>query len=999
MNGRLSSRRRISTTPGSGAVALVIIACLIVPGAAVAAATHGILGGRVIDADSGAAVADAVISVEGTGFDAVSGGDGEFTIINLPAGAYAVTTRRHDHGEVRQPTVVIFAGLVTRLALELPAAGLVIAAPDSTALPSHVIPRLHSTAEVTATGLTQLPLRDYQAVMALQSGVTDFLPAAPLELISGDEGHASHRLLVRGGTPDQTGHFVDGTLQQDPFTGLSTVAVSHQAIDQVVLHKGGFGVAQGRLGAGLVQIITREGGGRHSGTFGIITDNLAGDWVGASATDYNIYTGTFSGPLPGSSRSTFFLSGERRWLGDSRPSAGTAEMAARARRTLGTATPTHADCLALDSLADDTLPANSLDSWSWLGKLRLGLWGGADLRLESSGVFEQRQLYQHAYLFDQAHTPRYKDRILGGSARYTHRIAPMTSIAATVRYQYIEHQRGDGVYFDELRDYTRSWWGNPGAGGFANLFYDVDDPSTPIVRSDAGVILEGDETHVYDDYLRRIATFTEASFAISHVPDRSRLLEFGGDYRRYTLRSYHHFFPVRLYDENLELHNTSDIDRYGFGVKGLGEYDDPLDGRKEPTELGLYAQGRVGRRNLVVQGGLRYDRFSAHTQIPVDPRRPLDGDPEHPEAIAGALDPTDLAGAPNHNRFALRLGASFSPARSTTVHLNAGQYYQIPVFSQLYSSLNFLEYKVQTGGYMLVAGNAGLEPRETIAYEVGVAQVLRDVVTLRVSACQRYRRFLTRVGNVPPLAQATMKYLAYVNADRTRYRGLEVDLAWRRRQRLATTLNYCISAARVKTTWPVSWRDIAWTTDVPMETVSLPTDYDQQHRLVLNLDYRFGSSDGPRWGNRRPWADFGVNLLFTLASGMPYTPISPMNEISLGYYLPNRTPLASTNSFRGPWTSRFDLKVDKGFELGGIDWEASVRVLNLLDRDNVIQVYNSSGSPTTTTFLSTQTGETVAEHPPEYSSADPIEFYKLREYDPTHFGLPRLVRFGLEGRF
>ena len=83
-----------------------------------------------------------------------------------------------------------------------------------------------------------------------------------------------------------------------------------------------------------------------------------------------------------------------------------------------------------------------------------------------------------------------------------------------------------------------------------------------------------------------------------------------------------------------------------------------------------------------------------------------------------------------------------------------------------------------------------------------------------------------------------------------------------------------------------------------------------------------------------------------------------------------------------------DLKIDRTFNLGGLDINAFIKVFNLLDTKNPIRVFGDTGQPDFTT--STQTVGENSERP------NTVEEYT--KY-PDHYGEPRNVQFGFELSF
>ena len=85
-------------------------ALLLLSGAASAAqAQNGTISGRVTDAASGAPVAAAQVQVAGLGLGTVSGDDGAYRIVNVPAGTYTLIVRRIGYLERRQANVTVTA--------------------------------------------------------------------------------------------------------------------------------------------------------------------------------------------------------------------------------------------------------------------------------------------------------------------------------------------------------------------------------------------------------------------------------------------------------------------------------------------------------------------------------------------------------------------------------------------------------------------------------------------------------------------------------------------------------------------------------------------------------------------------------------------------------------------------------------------------------------------------------------------------------------------------
>jgi hypothetical protein len=138
-----------------------------------------------------------------------------------------------------------------------------------------------------------------------------------------------------------------------------------------------------------------------------------------------------------------------------------------------------------------------------------------------------------------------------------------------------------------------------------------------------------------------------------------------------------------------------------------------------------------------------------------------------------------------------------------------------------------------------------------------------------------------------------------------------------------------------------------------------PLDWDQTH--TFNANVFVGSSD------------LGVNLLSTVNTGQPYTP----NRIGGAYTGRNVLTGLAANSRRKPLIARIDLEAYKRFSLDGVNLQLFVRVSNLLDAKNPVNVWGDTGKPDFT--LQKQ----------EISNYDPSWFD-----DPTYYSEPRAVYLG-----
>jgi hypothetical protein len=242
------------------------------------------------------------------------------------------------------------------------------------------------------------------------------------------------------------------------------------------------------------------------------------------------------------------------------------------------------------------------------------------------------------------------------------------------------------------------------------------------------------------------------------------------------------------------------------------------------------------------------------------------------------------------------------------------------------------------------------------------------------------------------IASAPKSFSSYRNRDFATIKGLDLGMAMRPINHISGSLNYSLSFAQGTGSVSNTQRNIAWTgTQTPKQTS--PLDFDQRHKLAMNLDYRLGKGEGPSWGKNKFLQNFGINGLLNIGSGTPFTPTKVYNEVTLAAAFSE--PNGPVNSRYGPWTMSFDVKATKDFSLSGIDLQAFLWGLNVFNNKNALTVYTSTGTPNSTNWLQTQDGQAFQEN----TGAEGARLYDLATNNPNLYGNPRLVRFGLRTSF
>ena len=598
------------------AISLAVLAAAMVLLAPPArAGTTGKLAGRVTN-EKKELLAGVNIRIEGLHLGVATDELGNYAIIGIPAGAHTVRADLLGHAPYVAENVQI-APDFTRI-LDITMRTQAIQLGEVTVEAERPLLQKDATGTtrfISSQEIQALPTRGYRDAAAQQTGVVNF------QRNIDNEAQNQNTLIVRGGRPNETAYYLDGFSQQDPLTGTSSTAISNNAIEEVVLLTGGFAAEYGRVMSGALNVITREGGSKYSGAFESVSDVLAGNWIGAPKTDYNIYDASLGGPLiPGRDDVTFYFSGSRTWQRDRSPSF------------LPSAMESHLSSLGLGK---GILPANSSAGWTYQGKTAWQMNDHMNLKLGGVGSQTDWRQYLNTYLLDLEHSPRYQDKNYSYFGSFNHSLSTKAYYSAGLSYFQTERKRGDGLLFDDLSAYYRD-----------------PNPRFPITLP-----MFWSEGHVWDDYLQRKSSYIggQASYTSQVTPHHQ--IRAGGDFQRHTLRLFNHFFPVQL-GGYLDKANLRDWDGYGYDlvpitVKGLAGRDSMVgvrlvengngakDGPKHPKTWALFTQDKFEREGVIVNGGLRFDYINVDTPALLSEHFPL-GNPDAVGNIPDSLEAKDL---------------------------------------------------------------------------------------------------------------------------------------------------------------------------------------------------------------------------------------------------------------------------------------------------------------------------------------------------------------------
>jgi hypothetical protein len=211
--------------------------------------------GKVKDASTGEALPGVNIMVLDTWLGSATDINGNYIIVNVPVGTYRLQASMIGYNKQVVVDVLVSPDRITQVDFRLSSE---ILTSDEVVI---VVERNRLHNEVSNT---QLVITNEQ--IANSAGIRDinaFLEKQPG--VSSERGF----LEIRGGSADQTGTFINGMSYNNAAVGNAETAIPLSAIDQVSLLSGGFNAEYGNFRSGLINVTTKAGKEKYSGTLTI----------------------------------------------------------------------------------------------------------------------------------------------------------------------------------------------------------------------------------------------------------------------------------------------------------------------------------------------------------------------------------------------------------------------------------------------------------------------------------------------------------------------------------------------------------------------------------------------------------------------------------------------------------------------------------------------------------------------------------------------------------
>ncbi|MBO6575932.1 MAG: TonB-dependent receptor [Rhodothermales bacterium] len=342
--------------------------------------------------------------------------------------------------------------------------------------------------------------------------------------------------------------------------------------------------------------------------------------------------------------------------------------------------------------------------------------------------------------------------------------------------------------------------------------------------------------------------------------------------------------------------------------------------KASPLEFSAYIQDKMEFTGLIVNAGLRFDYFDPDYAIPVKWQQ---ADAE--EVAVTTIDPnTGLevpTGQTTSNRedadvkmqLSPRLGIAFPISSTGVMRFSAGLFFQTPSLSLLYTNP---EFEVNPASSSNQFGNANLDPERTLSFEVGLQQGLTDNMGLELTIFSKDVRNLTgqEIARLPNGDFA----VRWINRDYGTIRGLTFSLFQQPGANLSWTLDYTLQFAEGTSSDPgEAFGRQQSGLDPILSLVRL--NWDRRH--VLNSTVTVTPVEGLQ-----------VTMINRLRSGEPYTTVRDFVRSTL------------TNNDDRPLQFFSDLRAYYSLPFTSRDVQAFLQVENLFDVPVQYAVYASTGN-------------------------------------------------------
>ena len=231
---------------------ICLLAILLLTSSLILAGQNGKIAGIVKDKETGEGLPSVNISLIETKTGAMSNINGEYFILDVPPGKYALKASCLGYASMIVKNVIVNIDRTTIVNFEMSEQPIELGNDIIVVAEREKIRKDVSFSQniLTSSEITSSPTGvDLREMIATGVGI--------------DRDQYGH-LTIRGGMVDEVGYFVDGMSGNDKRLGIPIIKVPQAAVKEIQVLTGGFSAEYGDARSGMINVVTKDGGPKYN---------------------------------------------------------------------------------------------------------------------------------------------------------------------------------------------------------------------------------------------------------------------------------------------------------------------------------------------------------------------------------------------------------------------------------------------------------------------------------------------------------------------------------------------------------------------------------------------------------------------------------------------------------------------------------------------------------------------------------------------------------------